>query len=104
MESFGERIRELRKERGITNYEMATRLGISRNTLTNWERGEKEPHSVEILEEMAKVLNVPLEILLTDEKAVDLENNPAILSLKKRVTRLESICRNIVNAGRAGRI
>ena len=104
MESFGERIRELRKERGITSYEMATRLGISRNTLTNWERGEKEPHSVEILEEMAKVLNVPLEILLTDEKAVDLENNPAILSLKKRVTRLESICRNIVNAGRAGRI
>ena len=104
MESFGERIRELRKERGITNYEMAMRLGISRNTLTNWERGEKEPHSVEILEEMAKVLNVPLEILLTDEKAVDLENNPAILSLKKRVTRLESICRNIVTAGRAGKI
>lgn len=45
-----------------------------------------------------------LEILLTDEKAVDFENNPAILSLKKRVTRLESICRNIVTAGRAGRI
>lgn len=93
MESFGERIRELRKERGITNYEMAERLGISRNTLTNWERGEKEPHSVEILEEMAKVLNVPLEILLVEEKEVNLENNPAIISLNERVTRLERICR-----------
>ena len=93
MENFGERIRELRKERGITNYEMAERLGISRNTLTNWERGTKEPHSVEILEEMAKVLNVPLEILLVDKKTVNLENNPAIISLKERVTRLETICR-----------
>lgn len=96
MEGFGERIRELRKERGITNYEMAERLGISRNTLTNWERGEKEPHSVEILEEMAKVLNVPLEILLVDEKEVNLENNPAIISLNERVTRLERICRRFV--------
>lgn len=43
MGKFGEKIRELRKERGITVYEMATRLGVSRNTLTNWERGEKEP-------------------------------------------------------------
>ena len=93
MENFGERIRELRKERGITNYEMAERLGISRNTLTNWERGTKEPHSVEILEEMAKVLNVPLEILLVDKKTVNLENNPAIISLNERITRLESICR-----------
>lgn len=96
MESFGEHIRELRKERGITSYEMATRLGISRNTLTNWERGEKEPHSVEILEEMAKVLNVPLEILLTEEKEVNLENNPAIISLNERVTRLEQICRRFL--------
>ena len=96
MEGFGERIRELRKERVITNYEMAERLGISRNTLTNWERGEKEPHSVEILEEMAKVLNVPLEILLVDEKEVNLENNPAIISLNERVTRLERICRRFV--------
>lgn len=96
MDKFGERIRELRKERGITNYEMATRLGISRNTLTNWERGEKEPHAVEILEEMAKVLKVPLEMLLVEEKAVNLEKNPAIISLKERVTRLEAICRKFV--------
>lgn len=36
MENFGEKIRELRKERGITSYEIVTKLGISRNTLTNW--------------------------------------------------------------------
>ena len=75
---------------------MVTRLGISRNTRTNWERGEKEPHAVEILEEMSKILKVPLEILLMDEKAVDLEKNPAIIRLKERVARLEAICRRFV--------
>ena len=93
MENFGVRIRELRKERGITSYEMAERLGISRNTLTNWERGEKEPHAIEILEEMAKVLQVPLENLLAGKNSDGIENNPVIRSLNDRVTRLEQVCR-----------
>lgn len=93
MENFGVRIRELRKERGITSYEMAERLGISRNTLTNWERGEKEPHAIEILVEMAKVLQVPLENLLAGKNSDRIENNPVIRSLNDRVTRLEQVCR-----------
>ena len=91
MKHFGERIRELRKERGITNYEMATRLGISRNTLTNWERGEKEPHTLEIFEEMAKILNVSLKSLLEGKAEDELENNPVIKNLIERVTRLEHV-------------
>ena len=96
MEKFGERIREMRKERGITSYDMATRLGISRNTLTNWERGEKEPHAVEILEEMAEILQVPLKNLLAGEKEVGIENNPVIKNLNERVTRLEQILRKYI--------
>lgn len=89
MEKFGERIKELRKERGITSYEMATRLGISRNTLTNWERGNKEPHAVEILEEMAKIFEVPLRYLLIEEEKSDITENPIIRDLLNRVSRLE---------------
>ena len=93
MENFGERIRELRKERGITSYEMATKLGISRNTLTNWERGEKEPHAVEILEEMSEILKVPLQELLAGKNEVRIENNPIIKRLDDRITKLEQILR-----------
>lgn len=93
MENFGEKIRELRKERGITSYEMATKLGISRNTLTNWERGEKEPHAVEILEEMAEILKVPLQELLAGENEERIENNPIIKKLDDRITKLEQILR-----------
>lgn len=91
MKHFGERIRELRKERGITSYEMATKLGISRNTLTNWERGEKEPHTLEIFEEMAKILNVSLKSLLEGKSEDELENNPVIKNLTERVARLERV-------------
>ncbi len=95
MENFGKRIRELRKERGITNYEMATKLGISRNTLTNWERGIKEPHAVEILEEMAKILKVPIKSILSGEREISLENNPVIKNLSERVSRLEQMLKNL---------
>ena len=95
MENFGKRIRELRKERGITNYEMATKLGISRNTLTNWERGIKEPHAVEILEEMAKILKVPIKSILSGEREISLENNPMIKNLSERVSRLEQMLKNL---------
>ena len=95
MENFGARIRELRKEQGITSYEMATRLGISRNTLTSWERGRKEPHGIELLNEMAKMLQVPLKDLLAGENE-NLRENPVIISLNERVTRLEQVCRKFL--------
>lgn len=96
MENFGARIRELRKERGITVYEMATRLGVSRNTLTNWERGEKEPHAVEMLEEMAKILKVSLKEILIDEDKMPTENNLAIKNLQERVTKIEKFLKDFM--------
>ena len=95
LEKFGERIRELRKERGITSYEMATKLGISRNTLTNWERGNKEPHAVEILEEMAEIFQVPLKYLLMEGEKPDIKNNPVIKDILNRLTRLEQILKRV---------
>ena len=96
MENFGERIREMRKERGITSYEMADKLGISRNTLTNWERCEREPHAVEILEKMARILKVPLKNLLAGENEYEVENNPIIKDLQNRVSRLEQVIRKFI--------
>ena len=89
MEKFGERIRELRKERGLTSRELAGKLGISRNTLTSWERGAKEPRGVEILEEMASILNVSLKNLLLSEKESENEEGLEIKKLSERVSRLE---------------
>ena len=94
MEKFGERIRELRKNRGLTICELAMRLGISRNTLTSWERGEKEPCGITLLKDMADVLQVSLRNLLAGENEIRIEND--LKSLNERVTRLERIMRTYV--------
>lgn len=91
MEKFGERIRNLRKSRGMTIYELAMRLGISRNTLTLWERGEREPYGITLLEDMAQILQVPLRNLLAGENEMRIEDN--LKSLNERVARLEQIIR-----------
>ena len=91
MEKFGERIRELRKNRGLTICELAMRLGISRNTLTSWERGEKEPCGMTLLEDIADVLQVLLKNLLAGENEMRIEDD--LKSLNERVARLEQIIR-----------
>ena len=91
MEKFGERIRELRKNRGLTICELAMRLVISRNTLTSWERGEKEPCGIILLEDMADVLQVSLKNLLAGENEMRIEDT--LNNLNERVTRLERIMR-----------
>lgn len=39
MASFSERLKELRKEAGLTQKELAEIVGVTRNTLTNYENG-----------------------------------------------------------------
>ena len=37
--TFGERIKALRKERGMTQEELAERLSVTRQTVSKWEQG-----------------------------------------------------------------
>lgn len=41
--SAGRRLRELRQERGWSQYELARRAGVSQGTLSNIERGDTQP-------------------------------------------------------------
>ena len=40
---LGKRIAALRKEKGLSQYELADRLGFSRGKLANYEQGTREP-------------------------------------------------------------
>ncbi|AQS55266.1 helix-turn-helix domain-containing protein [Novibacillus thermophilus] len=40
---FGKRLSELRKKRGLSQYELADRLGFSRGQIANYEQGQREP-------------------------------------------------------------
>ena len=92
MSLFGDRLRECRENRGIKREELATRLGISRNTLGRWERGERWPRSLEMVYELANILGVPV-LYLSDvdeeRQEEELKKNSVIQDLEERLARLE---------------
>ena len=63
LESFGEKLRTLRVEKGLTQRQLADALFITRKTVSNWEAGIRMPDVV-MLSRLSKVLGVkPYELI-----------------------------------------
>lgn len=61
------RLVQLRKKHGLSQEELAEKLGISRQAVSKWERAESSPDTDNLIS-IAKLYNVSLdEILKTDE-------------------------------------
>lgn len=65
---FGQRLRQLRRERGETQPELAKLLGLSRSAVSMYESGEREP-KYELLTAIAAHYDVDLNYLLGRESA-----------------------------------
>ena len=61
-----EQIRCLRMARGITQVELAHRLGVSKQSVSNWESNNIQP-SIELLEKIADLFGVTTDYLLGRE-------------------------------------
>jgi transcriptional regulator with XRE-family HTH domain len=65
LKTFGRSIRRLRKQRGLTQEDLAEKSGISRNYVSDMERGVRNP-SVLALVALAKALRVSLRELIEE--------------------------------------
>ena len=64
---FNEKLQELRKNKGLTQEELAEALYVSRTAISKWESGRGYP-SIDSLKEIAKYFSVTIdEILSSDE-------------------------------------
>lgn len=63
MRDVGKNIRDLRQESGLTQDELAERLFVSRQTVSNYELGRTRP-DIDMLEQLARVLETDLNTLL----------------------------------------
>ena len=72
---FSERLKDLRKQAGLTQVDVAEKLGISQPAYASWERGVKQP-SQENLVKIAQSLMVSVDYLVGcwEEKADELDN------------------------------
>ena len=56
---FGEKLRKLRKERGVSQEELAARAGLHRTYVSSVERGERNV-SLETIDKLARALGLPM--------------------------------------------
>ena len=67
MKDFGALISKLRKERDMSQEELATALNCTKQTVSNYERNTRKP-GYETLEAIADIFNVPMGFFLTEEE------------------------------------
>lgn len=62
--SIGQVIRKYRKKVGLTQEEMANRLGVTTPAVNKWENGNSNP-DIELLAPIARLLNISIDILMS---------------------------------------
>ena len=66
---FSEKLQELRKQKGLTQEELAQKLYVSRTAISKWESGRGYP-SIDSLKEIAKFFCVTVDQLLSGEEVL----------------------------------
>ena len=81
---FHEKLQELRKNRGITQEELAEALYVSRTAISKWESGRGYP-SIDSLKEISNYFSVTIDDLLSSEKLLSIAE-------KENKSNLRSMC------------
>ena len=76
--SFADNLQSIRKEKHLSQEELAEIIGVSRQALSKWELGSGYPETEKLLT-LSKELNVSLDYLMLGEMKT-FENNKAILN------------------------
>ena len=66
------RIKELRKKKGLNQKELGEIIGTAANSISQYESGMREP-SIELLNKLADFFNVSIDYLLCRENAINVE-------------------------------
>lgn len=69
---FSERLQILRNEHGLTQNQLADKLGIKQQAISQYEKGTSLP-KIDIILKVAQIFNVPLGYVMgvTDERNID---------------------------------
>lgn len=69
---FSQRIKEMRLARNMSQVELARLLGVTKQSVSNWENGNIQP-SIDMLEKLARALSVSSDWLLDLDDRVFIE-------------------------------
>ncbi len=100
--SLGEKLRGARKRAGLTQRQLANKIGAKHNSVSNWEKGLNNPNP-EMIGELCAILNItPNDLLIGAELESVLRSkdglSPDEATLVRRYRRLDEMARGAVDA------
>ena len=78
--TFGEKLKEARKEAGLTQEQLAEKLSVSRSAVAKWEADSGMP-DVSNLKAMSQLLSVSLDYLLDDDEKLSFNETKEAVDL-----------------------
>jgi transcriptional regulator with XRE-family HTH domain len=88
MDTFGKRMASLRKERKMTQEELAKSLNTSISVVGRYERDEMTP-SIEVAKNISQYLNTTVGYLLGENDKADLFKDPIMLNRLVELDKME---------------
>lgn len=85
---LADKIIELRKKSGMTQDELAEKLGVSRQSVSKWESAQSTPDLGRILK-MSEIFSVSTDVLLKDELSLDSSSSSDSTADKSHVVETE---------------
>lgn len=67
---IGEKLKQCRSQKQLTQADVAEKLHVSRKTVSGWETGRSYP-DIKMLVKLATLFDISLDVLLNNEKALD---------------------------------
>lgn len=90
---FGQRLYEIRNRKGLTQQELATKMGTSKRIISYLERQAKNP-TVEMIRKISDALEVPQRVFFDDKTINSIEETPPVIkSLKMELPKLSKLPR-----------
>ncbi len=93
-----EKITLYRKKNGLSQEELAEKIGVSRQAVSKWETGDALPEITK-LKALAETFNVTVDFLLDEEKTEFLKQSeqPSVTVLDKYADKIDNCVDNISN-------
>ncbi len=79
---FNEKLQQLRKQKKMTQEQLADKLFVSRTAVSKWESGKGYPN-IESLKSLAKLFDVSIDELLSGEELLELASDENRSNMKK---------------------
>ena len=67
--SFGERLKKEREQKGWSQEELATKIHVSRQSVSKWETGKNYP-SIEVIIDLSDLFGITIDELLRSDGAL----------------------------------